>query len=64
MYTLFEQNKKANISKMLALCFIHIQLCMTLNGIDQDYLNFAETKSEKPRQTFHPCLQHPTALAM
>ena len=49
---------------MLALCFIHIQLCMILNGIDQDYLNFAETKSEKPRQTISPCLQHPTALAM
>jgi hypothetical protein len=35
---------------MLALCLLQTQLCLFPNDINQDYLNFAETKSEKLRR--------------
>ena len=41
--------QKANILEMLAFCSFHYQLCVNL--IEQDYLNFAETKSEKPSKS-------------
>ncbi|HYL43330.1 MAG TPA: hypothetical protein VEU97_08100, partial [Ktedonobacteraceae bacterium] len=39
--------------EMLALCFFQ-PVVAVVNHTEQDYLNFAETRSKKPRPTIHP----------